>query len=170
MIMKSTSSPENQVLVLERFNGIEIYPVELAQWHLYRDNENSMMNLWIALSAGQAIKQQKDTKSLCAEPNWELNLVDQSLAEELIKPGFTAIIPEAYDESRCGWVTNFYYCEHEGTNKNIIEAIEVDGDRVRFRILGETVDVNYYDGSKSPTKLSADAWFERNRDGERSMS
>jgi hypothetical protein len=168
--MKLVSSPENPVLVLERFNGIEIYPVELAEWNLYKDKENGRMNLWIALSAGGAIKQQKDTEPLHAEPNWELNLVEQSLPEKLIKPGFTAVIPESYDESRDGWITNFYYCEHEGTDKNTIEVVEVDGNRVRFRLFGETIDVNYYDGSKPATKLSADVWFDRNQDGGRTMS
>jgi hypothetical protein len=168
--MSPAATPENPVLLLERFNGMEIYPVELAEWNLYKDQDKGMMNLWISLSAGKAIKQQKDTESLCAEPNWELNLVEQSLPEDLIRPGFTAVIPESYDESRAGWVTNFYYCAHEGTNKNTIEIVEVDGDRVRFSLVGETVDVNYYDGSRPTTKLSTDVWFERNQDGGRSMS
>ncbi len=168
--MNQLSSPENQILVLERFNGFESYSIELAEWNLYIDEENRMMNLWIFLSAGQALRQQKDTEELNAEPHWELNLVESSLSEDLIKPGFMAAIPESYDDSKGGWITNFYYCEHEGTDKNTIEVVATDGDRVRFRLYGETVDVNYYDGSKPATKLLTDVWFKRNRDGGRSMS
>lgn len=168
--MNQLSSPENPILVLERFNGFESYPIELAEWNLYIDEENGMMNLWIFLSAGQALRQQKDTEELNAEPYWELNLVESSLSEDLIKPGFMAAIPESYDDSKGGWITNFYYCGHEGTDKNTIEVVATDGDRVRFRLYGETVDVNYYDGSKPATKLLTDVWFEHNRDGGRSMS
>lgn len=168
--MNQLSSPKNPILVLERFNGFESYPIELAEWNLYTDEENEAINLWISLSAGIAIAQQKDTQSLNAEPLWELNLVESSLSEDSIKPGFRATISASYDDNRGGWITNFYYCSHEGTDKNTIEIVEVDGDRIRFRICGETVDVNYYDGSKPATKLLANVWFERNRDGRRSMA
>jgi hypothetical protein len=167
--MNIPSSPKNPILTFERFNGFESYPIELAEWNLYKDNENGMMNLWIGISAGAGIIQHEDTKYLNGKPNWELNLVEQDLSEESIRPGFVATILESYDESRDGWITNFYFCSHEGTEKNNIEAIEIDGERVRFSIVGETVDVNYYDGSKAPTKLSVDVWFDRNRNGKRSM-
>jgi hypothetical protein len=110
------SSSEHPVLILERFNGIEIYPIELAEWNLYKDKDSGMMNLWISLAAGRAIEQQKDTVDLSAQPNWELNLVEADLSEDAIEPGSTATIPEAYDESRNGWITCFYYCSHEGTD------------------------------------------------------
>lgn len=168
--MNQVPLPENRILVLERFNGFEIYPIELAEWNLYKDEQIGMMNLWISLSARQAIVQQEDTKDLNAEPHWKLNLVEPNLAESSITPGFTGTILESYDESRGGWITNFYYCEHEGTDKNTIEVVAVDGDRVQFRLSGETVDVNYYDGSKPTTKLLTDIWFERNRNGGRSFS
>jgi hypothetical protein len=164
------SSPEHPVLILERFNGIEIYPIELAEWNLYRDKDSGMMNLWISLAAGRATEQQEDTVDLYAQPNWELNLVEPELSEDAIEPGFIATIPEAYDESRNGWITCFYYCSHEGTDRNTIEMMEINGDRVRWRLTGETIDVNYYDGSKPATKLSVDTWFDRNRDCGRSMS
>jgi hypothetical protein len=51
-----------------------------------------------------------------------------------------------------------------------IELMEINGDRSRFRLAGETIDVNYYDGSKPATKLSVDVWFNRHRDRGRSMS
>jgi hypothetical protein len=51
-----------------------------------------------------------------------------------------------------------------------IELMEINGDRVRLRLTGATIDVNYYDGSKPTTKLSVDVWFDLNRDRGRSMS
>jgi hypothetical protein len=48
--------------------------------------------------------------------------------------------------------------------------MEINGNRVRLRLTGETIDVNYYDGSKPATKLSVDVWFDHNRDRGRSMS
>jgi hypothetical protein len=163
------SSPENPILIIKRFNGLQSYSIKRAEWNLYHDAENGM-NLWISISTDKSIKQQQDTRILHAQPNWELNLVDISLSEESIIPGFTATISESFDESKGGWISNFYYCEHEGSDRNTIEVIEVDGDRVRFRLFGETVDINYYDGSKPTAKLTTDIWFDRNRDGARSMS
>jgi hypothetical protein len=168
--MNRVSSPENPLLILDRFNGTEGYPIELAQWNLYRDDTNGLMNLWIYLKMGKGIFQQEDTKSLGSEPNWELNYVDADLTAELLQAGFSCEIPECYDESKDGWVTNFYFCAHEGTDRNAIKIIEAKNERIRFQICGETIDVNYYDGSKPAAKLSVDVWFERHRDGKRSMS
>ena len=168
--MNPLSSPENSILILDRFNGIEGYPIELAEWNLYRNKESGLMNLWICLRAGKAIFQQEDTQYLNAQPNWELNLVDANISESSIKAGFNATIPECYDESKDGWITVMYFCDHQGTDRNSIEIVEVDGSRVRFRLRGDTTDVNYYNGSKPETKLSVDTWFERNHNGIRSMS
>lgn len=55
-----------------------------------------------------------------------------------------------------GHVTNFYYCAHESTERNHIEILAVDGSTLRVRLRGETVDVNYYDGSRPPTVLTAE--------------
>lgn len=168
--MNLLSSPQNRILVLQRFNGYESYPVTLAEWNVYEDRENGMMNLFITLETGPGIVQNEDTISLNGRPQWELNLLEQNLSEESIKVGFIGKIPDSYDDNRGGQLTNFYFCSHEGTDKNVIQIIEVDGDRVRFRLTGETIDVNFYDGSKPPTKLSVDIWFQRDPNGMRSMS
>lgn len=168
--MYPPSSPQHPILVFERFNGYESYPVTLAEWNIYQDEDIGMMNLNITLETGPGIVLHEDTTSLNGSPHWELNLLETDLSEDSIKVGFIGKIPESYDDSRDGQLTNFYYCSHEGTDKNTIEVIEVDGDRVRFRVTGETIDVNYYDNSKPPTKLSVDIWFQRDREGMRSMS
>ena len=168
--MYPPSSPQNPILVFQRFNGYESYPVTLAEWNIYKDEDIGMTNLFISLETGPGIVLHEDTESLNGAPSWELNLLELDLSEESIKAGFSGQIPEGYDDNRDGQLTNFYYCSHEGTDKNTIEVIEVDGDRVRFRLTGETIDVNYYDNSKAPTKLSVDIWFTRDPEGMRSMS
>jgi hypothetical protein len=168
-IMSLSPSTESPILVMERFNGYESYPIELAQWNLYRDEELGMMNLWIYLRAGAGIVQHEDTKYIGGKPNWELNLVKRDLSEAVIKVNFSETIPSCYDENQGGWLTNFYFCSHNGTDRNTIETIDIDGDRVRFKLLAETIDVNYYDGSKPPTQLSVDTWFDRNCSGRRSF-
>jgi hypothetical protein len=168
--MYPPSSPQNPILVFQRFNGYESYPVTLAEWNIYKDEDIGMMNLILSLETGPGIVLHEDTTALSASPHWELNLLELDLSEESIKVGFIGKIPESYDDNRGGHLTNFYYCSHEGTDKNTIEVIEVDGDRVRFRVTGETIDVNYYDNSKPPIKLSVDVWFKRDPEGQRSMS
>jgi hypothetical protein len=44
------------------------------------------MNRWISLAVGRSIEQQEDTVDLYAQPNWELNLVEPDLSEDLIEP------------------------------------------------------------------------------------
>jgi len=67
-------------------------------------------------------------------------------------------------------VTNFYYCSHEQTDDNVVEVLAVEGSRVLARLTGQTIDVNYYDGSKPPTLLSVQAWFAHDPGTKRSMS
>lgn len=67
-------------------------------------------------------------------------------------------------------MTNFYYCEHENTESNMIEVLAADEERLLLRLTGETIDVNFYDGSKLRTKLSVETWFLRDTSTMRSMS
>jgi hypothetical protein len=41
----------------------------------------------------------------------------------------------------------------------VIEFVERKGDELHVRWTGTTIDVNYYDGSKPPTRVEVDAWF-----------
>jgi hypothetical protein len=148
-------------LVLERFCGREVYPVLEATWNLYEDTETGAANLCASLTSGPAVATLEDTEELRAEPTWELNVVDSNLSLHSLVAGASFTIPHGYDESCGGYVTNFYYCEHEVSDNNRIEIIAVDGDNVRLRIQAETMHVNWYDGSKPATKLSVEAWFER---------
>ena len=146
--------------------GTEIYQIDRARWNLYRDEEDGRMNWWIHVDSSAAIRQHEDTAYTKVEPSWELNLLDPAIA---ISPGFRAEIPNGLDESRGGWITNFYANNHNGSDRNTIEVVAVDGDRVRLRLYGEVIDPNYYDGSKPPARLRVDSWFDKDPEGARSM-
>lgn len=96
--MKPLSSPEKPLLILQRFNGVESYPIQTAEWNFYWDNQNGWMNLWLFLAAGPAVVQQEDTETLNAEPHWELNFIAPNLPDNFLQPGVHLTIPESYDE------------------------------------------------------------------------
>ncbi|WP_395746142.1 hypothetical protein [Prosthecobacter sp.] len=165
--MSETSPAE---LILERFCGREVHPVVRATWNLYRDEDMERMTLCINLKAGTGTTLHEDTQELHAKPSWEINLVEPGLVEAMLVSGAEWAVPEGYDESRGGYVTNFYYCSHEPSDDNHIHILAVDGDRLLLSLSGETIDVNFYDGSKAPTKLFVKTWFSRDDDTCRSMS
>lgn len=165
-----TNASGQPVLSMARFCGPETYEIEDAQWNLYRDEEDGVMNLWLSVQCGAAIRQCKDTEEIGGEPDWELNLVAPKLTRSELVPGFKASIPVGYDDAQGGWITNFYFSEHNGSDKNTIEILEEDGTRLRIRITGEIIDVNYYDDSKPKSKLVVETWFEQDPDGQRTMS
>ena len=152
---------------MKRFNGVEKYEIKSATWNIYRDEDK--INMCLLVESDQAISQAEDTESIFQMLHWELNLVEKKLDEEQLQTGFKAKIPEAYDESRNGWITNFYFCEHEGSENNTIHIIETDKDKLLIRITGEITDVNYYDGSKDNSLLLVETWFTKNNSTMRSM-
>ena len=160
-------------LFLDRFCGREEYPVEAATWCLYRDDgfdDEEVSNLCLCVRASAGTKLHEDTETLGARPRWEVNLVQAHLERDDLAPGAVFEIPEGYDESRDGHLTNFYYCEHEGSERNRIEVLAADDDRLRIRLTGGTVDVNFGDGSKPATSLSVECWFEHDAASRRSIS
>jgi hypothetical protein len=128
------------------------------------------MNLWLSIECGAGIEQADDTATLGGRPDWELDVVAATLSEPELVAGFHAELPKGYDERYDGWLTNFYFCEHAGTEANSITVLDREGDRLLLRITGETIDVNYYDDSKPRSTLLVETWFERDPRGQRSMS
>jgi len=147
-------------LLMKRFNGDEKYKIKTATWNLYKDN--GLMNLCFLVESEEAIAQSEDTASFFQLLNWELNLVGKTIEENHLKGGFAAKIPEAYNEELDGWLTNFYFAEHEGSENNCIEILDRRYDELLIRITGEINDVNYYDGSKPRSKVVVQAWFKKN--------
>ena len=157
-------------LLLDRFCGREVYPILRATWNLYRDTQLDQPTLCIQVSAGPGTTLSEDTVSLGAEPTWEINVVSPALMQWSVREGATFSVPLGYDEEQGGFVTNLYYCSHEQTDNNTVEIIAVEGSRLRVRLSGDTIDVNYYDGSKPATRLSAEVWCEHDAETMRSMS
>ena len=162
-------TPISDELWMSRFNGIGKYALETAEWNVYEDSDREKVNLWLRVECGEAIEETEDTSFYAGSSHWELNLVEDDLGEEFLVPGFEASIPIGYDESRGGWVTNFYFSSHEGSDNNTIKIIKREGDRLLIRISGDIKDVNYYDGSKPKSVLILQTWFTKSH-GKRTMS
>ena len=163
---QSDGKPALEELLVNRFLGLEVYHIETAEWNLYRDDEDGRMNLWVSIDCDRAIKQFEDTEYTNTIPNWEINLIEPEI---VIAEGFEGTVPEGYDESRGGWITNFYAGSHDGSDKNTVQILKKDGDRLLIRLTGEIVDPNFYDDSKPRSKLLVETWFTKNPDGSRSM-
>ncbi len=159
---------KESILYVARFNGVEEYELSKATWNLYEDD--GKMNLCIFLDSEKALKQNEDLSDGFQGLNWELNLVKKSLKDQELIKGFKAKIPEGFDEKSDSWITNFYYFEHDGSDKNTIEIVEREGEKLLINLTGEIVDVNFYDDSKPKSKLSTLAWFKKNPETIRSMS
>lgn len=155
---------------MTRFNGRELYPIVSAKWHLYRDDAGRM-NLWLEARCGEGRDLDEDTPARDVQPSWELNLVEPAISDEELIAGFRASIPSCYDETRDGWITMFYYFEHEGSDENTIEILAREFDRMRIRLTATIPDVDYYDASKVPrSRIELEAWFELDAYGRRSMA
>lgn len=155
-------------LHMMRFKGLEIYQIESAKWSLYPDDDSTAINLCVRVKCSKALKQFEDTKYVGGIPHWELNLVDPALVDSSLVAGYLASIPASHDEKR-GWLTNFYFSSHEGSEQNTIEVLAREGDRLLLRVTGEIIDVNHYDDSKPRSKVTVVTWFLRDAATKRSM-
>ena len=159
--------PEGQLLA-KRFSGPEVFKITKAHWNLYTDGERK--NLTLLIECEEGIKLSKQIEYCSESCHWELNLVEDEIEDANLREGFEASIPEGYDESRDGWITNFYFCEHDGTDQNRIRVEDRKEDRILVTITGQKTDLNYYDGSKPETKLYLKAWFTKDTSATRSMN
>ena len=156
-----TKEIENRpCLKLTRFCGDEFYPVNKATWHIYENEDDNINELWLDVEADYGIILSEDTKALNAEPHWELTYRHENLNTNDLVTGFRAVIPDGYDNDIDDTVTNFYYCEHEASDNNVIEILATEGNRLLIRLTGEVTDVNYYDGSKPKNKIFIETWFD----------
>jgi hypothetical protein len=149
---------QTNLLKLVRFCGEEYFPIIKATWFINKGNKFD--ELWFEIETMEGTILSEDTKRLNARPNWQLTYVAKKLDKNDLKIGFKMKIQNGYDEKIDDTVTNFYYCEHQQTDNNLIEILKIDGEKLYVRITGETTDVNYYDGSKPNNKIIVEAWFE----------
>ena len=145
-------------MVLRRFNGVETYPIVQADIMLYDAEDAQCLNLEIACDTATT-RTTTDTAEYPAKPGVEVSLCRERWDPSTIV-GETFMVDSAYVDDRDDWVSRFSYYEHEGIDRNVIQFVERDKDgRYHVRWTGETMDPNYYDGSKAPTLVEIDARF-----------
>jgi hypothetical protein len=146
------------ILSLNRFNGQEQFAISEAVMRVSENNDYFNLNFEIETDE-KPLKTLSDTKDLYAHPNAEFNVrIKDFSRHSLVGERFT--ISNGYDEETGEYLTRLYYCEHQETDDNVIEIIDQKENKFRVIITAKCVDVNYYDGSKPPTEIEIDAWFE----------
>ncbi len=144
-------------LTLHRFNGDEAFAVSTATALAMPDGDHVRLNLEIETDE-RPLKTLPDTETLAAQPNAEVTIwLPKAELASLVGRRFS--VPSSWDAEAEDHVSRFYYCEHEGIDENVVEFVERKGDELHVRWTGTTIDVNYYDGSKPPTRVEVDAWF-----------
>jgi hypothetical protein len=143
--------------VLHRFNGDEVYRLKSAV--MFGIAEDSGITLWFEAEADrEGAVWCKDTAEIGTSPNAEVGIdlpqldPDQLVGMELVHEG-----TKTEDEDSCRSL--LYYCEHQPLRDNRILVVSQDGDRFRVRWTAVTRDVNYYDGSKPPTRVEIEGEF-----------
>lgn len=158
-LIKSLTKTRTPILELQRFNGTETYKLEECLFNFYRD-DNNQRYISLRVQSAAPIKTMPDTKELNALPIFEMRFpVEDKGAGE---PGSVYKIKSGYDEKKNFVHSNFYYTEHSQINNMELKFIEIeDLDTFNLEVYGEVVDVNYYDGSKPPTKIIVKGIFKR---------
>ena len=156
---------KEQILYIDRFNGLEEYEINYATWNFY--TEDNCGNLHLQLRSEKELKRNKDTSSTHFNGlNWEINFTKTNLLESQLIGGFetNALITDSKSTDSY-YITNFYYYEHESSENNYIQILDVKSDKILAKITGDVTDLNFYDGSKPRSKLTATVWFTRDQDG-----
>ncbi len=135
-------------LVIRRFCGEEYYPLQSGTWSIWDGRV-----FCVEMDFGEGTCLHEDTEYLAQEPLWELYF-DMPSPEVEVGTIFT-------DEQNREDETHLYYCEHYPTEKNRVEVLERDGERMLLKITGECCDVNYYDGSKGNDELEITVWLDK---------
>jgi hypothetical protein len=148
--------PEGR-FILHRFNGDEVYRFESAVMWAYETEQG--VTLWFEVKADPEDAQRcEDTAEMGMSPNAEVGIDLPNLnADELVGREFVIPGTKSDDEDSCKSL--LYYCEHEALRDNRIKVVSRDGDRFRLRWTATVRDVNYYDGSKPPTRVEIEGEF-----------
>ncbi len=153
---------EGRFLTLKRFCGEEKYPIRSAEWYIMEGDGtwDDPYTLCLEMDFGEGVDLHEDTKTLKAEPSWEVSFPALKLSRWKLLPGFTMKLEnEEEDEEAI-----FYYCEHQPTICNKVKVLRVWGNSLLLHITAKTEDVNFYDGSKPKNELELTAWFTKQED------
>jgi len=152
----SPPSPDGQ-FILHRFNGDEVYAFESAVMLAYETGQG--VTLWFEVKGDPENAQRcEDTSEMGVSPNAEVGIdlpkldVDKLAGREFSIPG-----SPSGDDDPC--MSILYYCEHAPLWDNRITVVSRVGDWFRLRWTAVTEDVNYYDGSKPPTRVEIEGEF-----------
>lgn len=136
-------------MTLERFNGLEVYPITTAQI--------SVRN-FVTFRVKTAAAIEKTTpEELYMQPGAQL-MLDSPSFDLARLVGTHLEVPEGDVDDEL--VASIYYGDHQPLDNNHIHFIAEEHGRVRIKWTADTCDVNYYDGSRPRTKVEVDAVFE----------
>jgi hypothetical protein len=68
-------------------------------------------------------------------------------------------VPRSWDEERDDHVSCVYYFEHQDLNRNVVEVLGQEGERLRIRWTG-TTDLDTYDGSEPESHVVIEGLFD----------
>ena len=143
--------------VLHRFNGDEEFALEQASIGITHDRSGDWLRL-TAITNGTIIKSLPDTEGLHGRPKASIS-VNISRVDPTNLVGLRLSVPISYDDLIGDDRANFYYLEHESLDENEIEILAVKENKYLVKWSGQTLDVNYYDGSKPMTHVEIEGWF-----------
>ena len=104
---------------LRRFNGVESYKVEMASCNSYQ-REGATEAVFVVTTSG-CNASLLDTEGLRATPSIEIGFRTCEPLSSIFTAGAKySNLPE-YDEDLEEWMTNLYYCEHQGIDNVTVE-------------------------------------------------
>jgi hypothetical protein len=154
----------NSLIIVHSDGRKECHPLIAAKWNHYPSSElgHGTTTLYFCVEASEGIAN-TDEYAASVRPWWEICIVEKTLKTDAISAGVHFDIPNAHDPSRGGYVTNFYYYEHESTVRNRVAIHAVDGNRLRATVEGHLEPKSQFwtaDGVKSGVaRVAATTWF-----------
>jgi hypothetical protein len=150
------------IFELRRFNGVESYDVEMANFNVYEKEGSTEAVFFVTTSECKASL--PDTDELCATPRLEVGFKIFEPLSSVFTAGAKYLNLPEYHEDIDEWMTNLYYVRHQGVDNVSVTIESVDAETVTATIEGVTTDINFYDRSKPNTTVFVRAVFQRQMD------
>jgi len=154
---------DGDLLKITRFNGVETFTLESASCRIWRDDDADLTRAVFELKGKAAVATLPDTCNRKAKPTWVLEWSGKKKLAQVLAAGAVLRVPKGYSDDD-EYLTLFHYADDEPSDKNTVEIVSVTGKKVRAKLTGQTLDANFYDGSKPAMKLEVSATFAWNED------